>query len=369
MVSFVEDEFHFTRQTAVLFVVFEDDVLEVHFHLHAAARFDALHGQAFEVTAQEFYVRFVHQFSFEGVAGAFFLHHMDVEGFYQQTDFASCLEGMVVLHHQLVAFARLHQHFIVYAFEDTAGYGARQLCGVGYIEDVDVFGANYYVHLHLFTKSRVYAFKFVPAEGNGLIFYHDSVQDVAFADEVGYKGVDGLVVDVGRHTYLLDASFAHHNDGVAQGECLFLVVGHVYEGDTQLLVHFLQFHLHVFAHFEVQGSERLVQQQHFGFVDDSSGDGYALLLSAGEGVHVAVLIVCHAHHAQGLFHFLLDSGTGQLLQLQPEGYVVEYVEVGEEGVLLEHGVHRTLVRRCLCDVLSGNGYHSFRGCLKACNEA
>ena len=311
----------------------------------------------------------VHQLSFEGVAGAFLLHHMDVEGFHQQADFASCLEGMVVLHHQLVAFARLHQHFVVYAFKDAAGYGPRQLCGVGYIEDVDVFGANYYVHLHLFTKSRVYAFKFVPAEGNGLIFYHDSVQDVAFADEVGYKGVDGLVVDVGRHTYLLDASFAHHNDGVAQGECLFLVVGHVYEGDTQLLVHFLQFHLHVFAHFEVQGSERLVQQQYFGFVDDSSGDGYALLLSAGEGVHVAVLIVCHAHHAQGLFHFLLDSGTGQLLQLQPEGYVVEYVEVGEEGVLLEHGVHRTLVRRCLCDVLSGNGYHSFRGCLKACNEA
>ena len=32
MVPFVEDEFHFTRQTAVLFVVFEDDVLEVYFH-------------------------------------------------------------------------------------------------------------------------------------------------------------------------------------------------------------------------------------------------------------------------------------------------------------------------------------------------
>ena len=79
--------------------------------------------------------------------------------------------------------------------------------------------------------------------------------------------------------------------------------------------------------------------------------GYALLLPAGEGVYVAVLIVRHAHHAQGLLYLLLDGGTGQLLQLQPEGNVVEHVEVGEEGVLLEHGVYRTLVRRCLCDVL------------------
>ena len=42
MVPFVEDEFHFTRQPTVLFVVFEDDVPEVHFHLHGAARFDFL---------------------------------------------------------------------------------------------------------------------------------------------------------------------------------------------------------------------------------------------------------------------------------------------------------------------------------------
>ena len=37
-----------------------------------------------------------------------------------------------------------------------------------------------------------------------------------------------------------------------------------------------------------------------------------------------------AHHAQGLLYLLLDGGTGQLLQLQPESNVVEHVEVGEE---------------------------------------
>ena len=130
-----------------------------------------------------------------------------------------------------------------------------------------------------------------------------------------------------------------------------------------------EFHLHVLAHFQVEGGKGLVEEQHFGFVDDGTGYGNALLLSAGEGVYVAVFIVGHAHHAERLLHFLFDSGGGELLQLEAESNIIEYVEVGKQGVFLEHRVHRTPVGRCLRDVLSGNGYHSFRGCLKACNEA
>ncbi len=158
---------------------------------------------------------------------------------------------MVVLYHQFVALARLHQHLVVYAFEDAACHGARQLCGIRHVEDVYVFGADHHVHLRLAAETFVHALELVSAEGDGFIFYHYSIQDVALADEVGYKGIDGLVVDVRRHTYLLDATFAHHDDSVAQGQCFFLVVGHVHEGDAQFLVHFLQLHLHVFAHLEV----------------------------------------------------------------------------------------------------------------------
>ena len=96
-------------------------------------------------------------------------------------------------------------------------------------------------------------------------------------------------------------------------------------------VHLFEFHLHVLAHFQVEGGKGLVEEQHFGFVDDGTGYGNALLLSAGKGVYIAVFIVGHAHHAERLLHFLFDSGGGELLQLEAESNIIEYVEVGETG--------------------------------------
>ena len=113
------------------------------------------------------------------------------KGFYQQTDFASCLEGMVVLYHQLVAPSRLYQHFVVYAFEDGAGYGSRQLRGVRYIEDVDVFRGELRRPPASGRRNRCPRIQIRVRRRDGFIVYHDAVQDVAFADEVGYERVDG----------------------------------------------------------------------------------------------------------------------------------------------------------------------------------
>ena len=236
------------------------------------------------------------------------------------------------------------------------------------LEDVDVFRTDYDVHLRLFAETGVHAVEFLSAETDELVVHHDAVQDVALADEVGHEGVDRLVVDVYRGTGLLYLAFAHDDDGVAQGEGFFLVVGDVYEGDAQLLVHLFELHLHVFAHLQVESGKGLVKEQNFGLVDDGAGYGNALLLSAGEGVYVAVFIVGHAHHAERLLHFLFDSGGGELLQLEAESNIIEYVEVGKQGVLLEHRIHRAAVGWCLRDVFSCNGNHSFRSCLEARNQ-
>ena len=342
--------------------------MEVHFHRYRHFETDALHRTAFEAATQEFHVCFVQELALESVAGAFFLHYVDVERFYQQTHFVACLEAVVILHHQLVALAGLYQHFVVHAFEDGACYGSRELRRIRGFEDVDVLRTDYDVHLCTVAETGIHAVELVFAEAGEPVVHHDTVQYVALADEVGYEGVDRLVVDVCRSADLLYPAFAHHDDGVAQGEGLFLVVGDVYEGDAQLLVHLFEFHLHVLAHLQVEGGKGLVEEQHFGFVDDGTGYGNALLLSAGEGVHVAVFIVGHAHHAERLLHFLFDSGGGELLQLEAESNVVEYVEVGKQGVLLEHRIHRAAVGRCLRDVFSCNGNHSFRSCLEACNQ-
>ena len=255
MVAFVEDEFHFTSQMAVFFVIFEDDVLEINLHLYVATRLDALHFGALKGIAEELDVLSVDQSSGESVAGAFLLHDVDIEGLYEQAHLASGFEAVIVLHHEFVSFVGLHHHFVVHAFEDAGGDGTCQLGGGRRLEDINVFGAEDDIDRGIDAEALVYTLKFVSGKGDGFILEHESVQDVALADEVGNERVDRLVVNVGRGTYLLDAAFAHHDDGVAQGEGFFLVVGDVDEGDAELLVHLFQFHLHVLAHFQVESGE------------------------------------------------------------------------------------------------------------------
>ena len=79
---------------------------------------------------------------------------------------------------------------------------------------------------------------------------------------------------------LLDGTLVHDNNRIREGKCLLLIVSDIYEGDSQLPVHFLEFDLHVLAHLEVKGSKRLVKKQHLRLVHDRSCDSHALLLSA-----------------------------------------------------------------------------------------
>ena len=67
-------------------------------------------------------------------------------------------------------------------------------------------------------------------------------------------------------------------------------MGDIDEGDTEFLVQFFQLDLHVVAHLEVKGTQRFVEQQYFGFIDNRSGDGDTLLLTAGERIHFAVFV-------------------------------------------------------------------------------
>ena len=58
-------------------------------------------------------------------------------------------------------------------------------------------------------------------------------------------------------------------------------MGDIDKGDAESLMHFLKFQLHLFAHLEVQSTERLVQKKDFRLIYDSAGNGDSLLLSAG----------------------------------------------------------------------------------------
>ena len=122
-------------------------------------------------------------------------------------------------------------------------------------------------------------------------------------------------------------------------------MGHIDEGDAEFLVHFLQLYLHILAHLEVKGGKRLVEEQYLRLVHKGPCYGDALLLTAGEGLHVTVFVVGHTHHLEHPAHPLVHLVGRHLLELEAEGNVVVNVKVREKRITLKHGVERSLVRR------------------------
>ena len=136
-------------------------------------------------------------------------------------------------------------------------------------------------------------------------------------------------------------------------------MGDVDEGDAHLLLDALELDLHILAQLQVQGAQGLVQQQHLGPVHQGPGDGHPLLLSAGEGVGLAVFKALEADDLQHLHDGGADlllaeldhplaggvRRVGDLLQPQAEGDVFKDVQVGEQGVFLEHRVDLPLMGR------------------------
>ena len=109
---------------------------------------------------------------------------------------------------------------------------------------------------------------------------HRSTHDIALADKVRDKGIFRLIVDLLRRSHLLDIALVHDNDRVGHRERLFLVVGDIDKGDSQLIFQADQLILHVLAELQVESAERLVEKQKLRLVYDRTGDGNPLLLAA-----------------------------------------------------------------------------------------
>ena len=222
---------------------------------------------------------FVHHLALEGVASAFLLHDVDVERLHEQAHFTTCLECMVVLHQQLIAFLRLHPHLEVHTLEDTAGHRTCQLSRIRGVEDIDVFRTDNHIHRRIGTEALIDTVERTSGKAHLLVLNHRTVEDVTFTDKVGHEGIGRFIINIHRSTNLLNLALAHHHDGITQRKRLFLVMRYIHEGDAQLLVHFLQFHLHVLAHLQVERSQRFVQQQHFRLIHDGTRNSHTLLLS------------------------------------------------------------------------------------------
>ncbi|MNH29316.1 hypothetical protein D3C79_895430 [compost metagenome] len=110
------------------------------------------------------------------------------------------------------------------------------------------------------------------------------------------------------------------------------------EGDAELALQRLELELHLLAQLEIQRPQRLVQQQDARLIDEGAGDGDTLALAAGELPRLAVADAGQAHQLQHLVHLAVALCLGHTPDHQAVADVVPHIHVGEEGVVLKHGV-------------------------------
>jgi hypothetical protein len=106
---------------------------------------------------------------------------------------------------------------------------------------------------------------------------HRRRHQVGDADEAGDEGGRGAVVDLLGRRHLLDPAAVHHRDPVAHRQRLLLVVGDVDEGDADVALDPLQLDLQFLTQFQVQGPERLVEEEDLRQVDQRPGERHPLL--------------------------------------------------------------------------------------------
>src|SRR4051794_7227746 len=196
-----------------------------------------------------------------------------------------------------------------------------------------------------------------------------ALEEVRGADEAGDEVIRGLLVDVRRAPDLLDAALVEDRDAVGHREGLVLVVGHVDERDPHVSLDPLELHLHLLAKLQVEGAERLIEEQHPWPVDDCAGKRDALTLATRQLARLAPLVARQPDHLEGFGSALSALVLAHPLDSQPVLHVLAHRHVREQRVVLEDGVDLAVIRRNPGHVASGELDPAHVGLLEARDHA
>ena len=155
------------------------------------------------------------------------------------------------------------------------------------------------------------------------------------ADEGRDEDVRGPLVDAVRRADLLEPPVVHDGDQVGEGERFRLVVRHVDEGASKLLVKTLELAPHGDAQGHVEVAQGLVHQEHGGLAHDGAPEGHPLALPAGKLPGPALEQLGDPEGAGRLAYPPLYLGRVHLHHAKREAHVLGDAHVRIEGVALE----------------------------------
>ena len=271
------------------------------------------------------------------------------------------------MHHEGKELGANH-HLVVHALEYDGLNNALQQTVTG-VNDFKILRTDNDIDRRILLESLVHALERAAAELDLAVLEHHAVNDIGFTDEIRNKGVDRLVVDIGRAADLLDNAVVHNDNAVTHRQRFFLVVCDVDKGDAGALLNTLQLDLHVLAQLEVEGAERLVEQQHARLAYQRTRDGNTLLLTAGKTGHIAVFKAAQTNQLEHFCGFALDVCAVQLFDVQTECNILRNIQVREQRITLEYGVDLALIRRYVVQALAVEEYIAGIRLLKAADDA
>ena len=159
---------------------------------------------------------------------------------------------------------------------------------------------------------------------------------VDFAHERGGEQAFRAQVNLARRADVGDFASTHHHDAVGDGHGFLLIVRHMHEGGTDAALDGFQLVLHGAAEFQIQRTERFVEQQDIGGDGEGAGKGHPLALAAGEFMRAAKGFAGQTYERQHSLGFGAAFGARDAAHPQAEANVIGERHVGEQGVVLKH---------------------------------
>ena len=187
----------------------------------------------------------------------FCFHDVDIVRTHRNTDAGTGNRFLCGVDDELCAIVCQNARIIVNAHEDNGMDGSAEHA-FRFGNDIDVFRTDNDFDGFVIAETSVETFKFASAEVCAVVAFHSAVEDVAFADEVRNEAVFRFVVDIFGCADLLDHALIDNGDRIGHGHGFFLIVRDVDKGDAELLLHSLEFELHIFSEFEVKCAKRFI---------------------------------------------------------------------------------------------------------------
>ncbi|MBA7591329.1 hypothetical protein ES708_33482 [subsurface metagenome] len=122
-------------------------------------------------------------------------------------------------------------------------------------------------------------------------------------------------------------------------------MGHIDRGDLGLLLDPADLLAHVDPQLGIQIAQGFIEEKKLRIVDQSPGQGDALLLTAGQLAGLAFLSRLEPHHFNDAVDSFGNLPRGELSYPQPIGHVLEDRHVRKQGVALEYHADVSSERR------------------------